>query len=215
MNTNEKERELLLKDKKFKYLTPRSFFYKESRGKNRRFWKCECDCGKFVDREEYTILKEATESCGCMHVRNLKGNETTRYKGCEELNGQYISQLKCKAKERNLNWNITPEYLWELFIKQNRKCKLTNLDLNFESYRDKQKGAEQTASLDRIDSLKGYEEGNLQWIHKDVNKMKNNLPEDRLFELCKLITEVRSETSKSQENLFQKFHEQLLDKAEA
>jgi hypothetical protein len=142
-----------------------------------------------VEREEYTILRGLTESCGCKHPRNLKGKETTRYKGYEELNGQYIGELKTKAKERNLNWSelLTPEYLWNLFVEQNKKCRLTKMDLVFQSDRDKSKGLKQTASLDRIDSLKGYEIGNLQWIHKDVNKMKNNLPQDRFIEICKMI----------------------------
>lgn len=194
MRTTKEDREIMLKDNKFNYLTPRTH-YTIINKKNVaiRFWKCECQCGNFVDRAEYTILRGLTESCGCQHPRNLKGENTKRYTGCGELNGQYISQLKCKAKERNFEWKVTTEYLWELFLKQDKKCKLTNLDLNFESYRDKQKGAEQTASLDRIDSLKGYEEGNLQWIHKDVNKMKNNLSQDRLLELCKLIITTKGE----------------------
>lgn len=185
----EQERHDLLKDKPQKYLTPKTCFYRESRGGRRRFWVCECECGKMVEREEYTILRGLTESCGCKHPRNLKGKETTRYKGYEELNGQYIGELKTKAKERNLNWSelLTPEYLWNLFVEQNKKCRLTKMDLVFQSDRDKSKGLKQTASLDRIDSLKGYEIGNLQWIHKDVNKMKNNLPQDRFIEICKMI----------------------------
>ena len=38
-----------------------------------------------------------------------------------------------------------------------------------------------TASLDRIDSSKGYTEDNIQWVHKDVNQMKMDLPEQRFF----------------------------------
>jgi hypothetical protein len=198
----EQERHDLLKDKPHKYLTPRSCFYKQSRGGNRRFWKCECVCGNFVEREEYTILRGLTESCGCKHPRNLKGKETTRYTGYEDINGQYISELKGKARDRQLKWDeeVTVKYLWELFIKQDKKCALTGLDLIFQGHRDKLKGLEQTASLDRIDSLKGYEIGNLQWVHKDVNKIKNNLSEERLFELCELIVQRRK--LKSQENLF-------------
>lgn len=48
---------------------------------------------------------------------------------------------------------------------------------------------EQTASLDRIDSSKGYIPGNVQWVHKDVNKMKLALSEKRLLELCTLIVQ--------------------------
>lgn len=44
-----------------------------------------------------------------------------------------------------------------------------------------------TASLDRIDSTKGYVEENVQWVHKDVNFMKSNLTEQRFKELISKI----------------------------
>lgn len=54
-------------------------------------------------------------------------------------------------------------------------------------YKKHNKDSDATASLDRIDSSKGYVKGNVQWVHKDVNKIKNNLSEKRLMELCKSI----------------------------
>ena len=45
----------------------------------------------------------------------------------------------------------------------------------------------QTASLDRIDPTKGYIEGNIQWVHKDVNRMKMDFTETRFLELVNLI----------------------------
>ena len=44
-----------------------------------------------------------------------------------------------------------------------------------------------TASLDRIDSSKGYTIDNLQWIHKVVNIMKRNMSEAELVEWCKKV----------------------------
>jgi len=38
--------------------------------------------------------------------------------------------------------------------------------------------------LDRIDSKLGYVRGNVQWIHKDLQTMKWDLPEDRFIRLC-------------------------------
>ena len=130
-----------------------------------------------------------------MENKMKNGKNLAIYKGYEELNGQYISMLKCGAKNRNIEWSeeLTPEFLWKLFIKQERKCKLTGLELNFETYRNKQKGMNQSASLDRIDSIKGYIVGNIQWVHKDVNKIKNNFTEERFFELCNLINDNNKE----------------------
>ncbi len=44
-----------------------------------------------------------------------------------------------------------------------------------------------TASLDRIDSRLGYEPGNIQWVHKDVNQMKWHLSNDRFIEVCRAV----------------------------
>ena len=50
--------------------------------------------------------------------------------------------------------------------------------------------AKATASLDRIDQNKGYEIGNVQWVHKDVNLMKMYLDEKYFIGLCGKIYEL-------------------------
>ncbi len=44
-----------------------------------------------------------------------------------------------------------------------------------------------TASLDRIDSSRGYTLDNIQWVHKDLNKMKTNYPNDYFIKMCKYV----------------------------
>jgi len=46
---------------------------------------------------------------------------------------------------------------------------------------------ENTASLDRIDSSKGYVKDNVQWVHKDINRMKWNFPQDKFVKLCSFV----------------------------
>lgn len=43
------------------------------------------------------------------------------------------------------------------------------------------------ASLDRIDSTKGYIEGNVRWVNKDYNMLKCDLTDDQLLEMCTTI----------------------------
>jgi len=45
----------------------------------------------------------------------------------------------------------------------------------------------QTASLDRINSDMGYVEGNVQWVHRDINFMKGCLSQHNFIHLCQLI----------------------------
>ena len=44
-----------------------------------------------------------------------------------------------------------------------------------------------TASLDRIDSNKGYIKGNVQFISTAINYMKNNMSNEDTIKLCKII----------------------------
>jgi hypothetical protein len=44
-----------------------------------------------------------------------------------------------------------------------------------------------SASLDRIDSSKGYVKGNVQWTHKTVNIMKQAMSDEELIDWCKVI----------------------------
>lgn len=46
-----------------------------------------------------------------------------------------------------------------------------------------------TASLDRTNSYKGYLKNNVKWVHKTVNKMKQNLSEEEFIYFCKLVTD--------------------------
>lgn len=102
-----------------------------------------------------------------------------------DISGTYLYRLKRNAELRDLEFTVTLEHLWELLQKQEFKCALTGLPISV-SFKST---AKYTASVDRIDSAKGYVECNVQWVHKDVNKMKLDLSESRFFELCRLVVE--------------------------
>ena len=145
------------------------------------YWHCQCDCGKITIVSTTALRSRHTASCGCAHYRRNK--HSPLYKGFEEVTGTYINQIKHSAKARKMAFNLSPKYLWELFIKQERKCALSGITLEFP-----QLGTENgTASLDRIDSSKGYDEENVQWVHKAVNLMKWDFDQDEFIEWCKKI----------------------------
>ena len=89
-----------------------------------------------------------------------------------------------KGNRKPVELSITKENAWNLFLKQNRRCALSGLELTFPKV---SKDKSWTASLDRIDSSKGYIEGNVQWVHKDVNIMKNKFDNKYFINICKLI----------------------------
>lgn len=97
-----------------------------------------------------------------------------------EIPRYFWSSLISNAQRRNIEIDIDCEYIWRLFLKQNKKCALTGWDIKIN-----QKCSRNTASLDRIDSSKGYIEGNVQWLHKIVNKNKMDSKEIDFYKLCK------------------------------
>lgn len=143
-------------------------------------WLCVCkNCKKeAVITYSGLLTNKKRESSGCPNCRK---------KMTGEMHSRYTRNLKNKAKTRGLEFNISNQYLWNIFIQQDRKCALSGIDLCFSSnYRDCHI---QTASVDRIDSSKGYVEGNVQWVHKKVNFMKQALSDTEFINLCKLIAE--------------------------
>ena len=168
-----------LKGKRFGKLVVLEYVRPSSYRKNVHFWKCQCDCGRTKDIASSHLLWKNTKSCGCLH--NRKGKDSPFFRGYEEIPGVYYSTLKRGAKDRNYKFLISLKYLWNLFLLQERKCALSGLSIGF----DRVKGI--TASVDRIDSSKGYVEGNIQWVHKDINIMKSWYEKSYFIEMCKKV----------------------------
>lgn len=112
----------------------------------------------------------------------VKGKQKRGLSG-KHITGRFFSSVKYKAKLRNINFDITLAYLDGLWILQDGKCAYTGTAL--------QMGRKPTASLDRIDSSKGYIPGNVQFVCIEVNMMKWALSENRFFELIKKIHDER------------------------
>ena len=157
------------------------------------FWKCECQCENKKEIIYSSHVLRASigtqKSCGCLN--NPSGNQHPSYKGYKEITGRFFNSIKRGAVSRKLIFNITIEKIWDLFEKQNRKCALSNIPIQFGIGNNKKskKYKDRTASLDRIDSSKGYIYSNIQWIHKDINYMKRYYKQQYFIDLCKKIAE--------------------------
>lgn len=161
----------------------RLLIIKESSKKIRRrtAFECLCDCGNICIKDCVVLKNGHTKSCGCFRVFTTKKR---CFKGYQEISGRYFCNLKENAKIRNLEFSITLEDVWNLFLEQNRKCALSKVDIRFATNSKDKLG---TASLDRIDSSKGYIDGNIQWVHKLVNIMKQDMTDEEFINWCKII----------------------------
>lgn len=110
-----------------------------------------------------------------------KGPESPFWKGCGEISAKYWFNVTNHADQRQLEMNVSIEDAWALFEHQECRCALTGVKLQFGT------NGNQTASLDRIDSNKGYSLENIQWIHKDINFMKRRMSNQELVLWCMKI----------------------------
>jgi hypothetical protein len=107
--------------------------------------------------------------------------------GCGEMTGGYWARLKASAAERDHDFAITPEYAIAIWESQEGRCALTGQKLRFSDYGESM--VAQTASLDRIDSKQGYVRGNVQWIHKNLQRMKGEMTDDDFAYWCTQVAD--------------------------
>lgn len=114
--------------------------------------------------------------------RNYSGKNCKTYTGYEGITGAYIAQMRRNARVRNRKFDLNPKYLWQLYEKQNRKCAISGLYIDFIV------NSNNRAALDRINPSKDYLKGNVQWVYNKINYMKWDLKQQDFIRLCKIIT---------------------------
>lgn len=137
-------------------------------------WKWECDsCNT-----EYgpSALSHTRRSNRCRECAFSRENNA-RWLGHEQISGSYLYQCREGASSRGYAWSVTPEELWKVWLSQDGLCTFTGWRLHHDV----------DASLDRIDSTQGYTVDNVQWVHKDVNRMKNNFTDEYFIAVCRAI----------------------------
>ncbi len=151
-----------------------------------KYWNVKCDCGteKSVRRDH--LISGHTKSCGCLHSR--LGLDNPNRKGYKDISSTFWRAVRRRMREykekKNIESDLTIQEAYDLFLKQNKSCAYTNLPLTIGNSK-----IPTTASIDRIDSNKGYTVSNIQWVHASVNFIKNDFPEDEFLYFVKLIAQ--------------------------
>lgn len=158
--------------------------------------KCDCGTEKILDAD-YLRKYDNPRCSSCAKreqhrkiIDNRRKNHTL-HKGIGTLNKTFISSIKNSALRRGYKWELTIEALYDLFLSQEKKCALSGLDIYFcEDLKDgKYDFKSANASLDRIDSSLDYTIDNVQWVHKDVNRMKSIFKQSHFINVCKYVAE--------------------------
>lgn len=152
-------------------------------------WECVCDCGTVVYKRAREVIVRQDPACyRCTHSTGRKANLNQWYSGTKHVPGVVLCNIKSGALKRKggIPVDITIQDLEDQWMIQEGLCAYTGIELTFSTSE-----AKGTASVDRIDSSIGYTRDNIQFIHKRINRMKNDLGEEELLSFCRLITEWR------------------------
>lgn len=143
-------------------------------------WKVRCiHCNTTVRWIQGNELA-ARDRCFCCQKCASKKmiRRTTKERGrIGDLTKNRYSRLQRIAKTRGIEFKLSIRELWDLFIEQNKTCSITGDYI----------GNISDASLDRIDSSKGYITGNVQWVTKQANLSKHLMSMKELIDFCQKV----------------------------
>lgn len=161
---------------------------------------CKCEnCGKEFERrsdefkrcQEHGYTTVCSRSCAAV-VRNKKCatgnlNNLRSNNRLDEFSPFRYYVNKARSGERVASYgqpDITVEYLKEQWEKQKGLCPYSNkqMVLPFTTKTHDIKAIPQRASLDRIDSSKGYIQGNVEFVCYVINLAKNRFSREQMLE---------------------------------
>lgn len=130
------------------------------------YWLCRCECGfeKPVNGSHLRLGK----SLSCRKCSEQK------HKG--KLSSRIWCRIKRSARIRGLELDLGSdaeacEFLYKLLYEEQKCiCALSGLPIAIASTVKGDQQGDTTASVDRMDSSKGYIKSNVQWVHKWINQ---------------------------------------------
>ena len=142
------------------------------------YYKVRCDCGKELLKLPIEILNPNGDfQCASCAQKENKIESMIANGMVGDLALTQYTRLKKSAEKRNYEFSVSIKYLWDLFQEQKQICAITG------DYIPNIK----EASLDRIDSSKGYIEGNVQWVTQQANLSKHIMTMKQLYEFCRKV----------------------------
>lgn len=94
----------------------------------------------------------------------------------------YLNKSRNRKKGK-YECDLDEDFLKDLWGKQNGKCPISGVNIQIK----KGKNTPFTASLDRIDSNKGYVKGNVQFVAYSVNLAKNAFNNDEILKFFSCV----------------------------
>ena len=144
-------------------------------------WIMQCDCGRIDTVAATLAARGRANSCVRCSVGVARGEGSPAWRGVGAVTGTAYRHIVTQAERRGIEISITIEDIDRLYEKQNGKCALTGDDIHF--FRGIRYGRG-NASVDRIDSAKGYVLSNVHLVTGDINFAKQSMSLSDFIAMC-------------------------------
>lgn len=149
-------------------------------------------CGvKFTPKTRKQIF--CTKACGTKWRNRNVYKHRYSVEHTSSCPRNYINAL---LSQKNRRKNLSIDYVMGIYESQEGKCALSG---ELMTYVRGQGNVPTNISIDRIDSSRGYVEGNIQLVCRAVNMIKNEWSQEDLISFCRKIIEVDEQKRKQEE----------------
>ena len=156
--------------------------YKRTNVKGGRKPYCSLECSGNANHEHLKVTQWTSENAPRGKGKPFKKDEYSPYR-------EHMRRVKNRQRDRGREVDIDKEYLKEIFEQQKGVCIYSGVELEHrEGVGVSGKSNPLTAaSLDRIDSSKGYIKGNVQFISIVCNHAKNGMSDKQMREWIEIV----------------------------
>lgn len=155
--------------------------------------KCHL-CGEYLSVDNFGFSDHYpyrdNHDARCRKCRNIQTNNRKKHyseeTGLIKMLQMRFLAARDRSKKKNIPFNITKEYLKELWDKQEGKCAISGIKMSFEQCNGR---TNTNVSIDQINHKDGYTVGNVQLVCMAVNQMKSDMLMEDLYKFCEAIIE--------------------------
>lgn len=152
----------------------------------KRYWKTLYEFSKNISKNHDNFC---SASCSSNYFVNKNRSEASK------LFDRYLNAIrkrsdieKSNIARKNIIYNVTVDDLYDIWKKQNGICVYTGVKLTLKNKNSINVCSNNfMASVDRIDSSKGYTKDNIQFISRTANLAKHTMSHEEMVEFCKIV----------------------------
>lgn len=142
------------------------------------YWSCICKCGTVKDIKGGHLRAHTTISCGCVHASPRIANNGAAWNAV-------VGSIRSSADNRGIDWSLTTEEALSIVTKPCFYCGREPFQIRTAGKR--KHSSVKYSGIDRIDSSKGYKQGNIVPACGMCNKAKNALSVEQFKSWVNLV----------------------------